>query len=90
MPVVTEWHNAGSLEFVERLHRLPHCILAVGAVPKNSHPFRRLVTDARPINVFAEKWRVKYTTVQDICLFLTLCALIWIRDLCNTYHLVRL
>ena len=90
MPVVTEWHNAGSLEFVERLHRLPHCILAVGAVPKNSHPFRRLVTDARPINIFAEKWRVKYTTVQDICLFLPLCALIWIRDLCNAYHLVRL
>jgi len=31
MPVITEWYAAGSLEFVERLHRLPHCILAVGA-----------------------------------------------------------
>ena len=90
IPVITEWHNAGSLEYVERLHRLPHCILAVGAVPKNSPPLRRLVTDARPINIYAEKWRVKYATVQDICLMLTLCALIWIRDLCNAYHLVRL
>mmetsp|Transcript_41001 Transcript_41001/g.85559 ORF Transcript_41001/g.85559 Transcript_41001/m.85559 type:complete len:1077 (-) Transcript_41001:1365-4595(-) len=90
MPVVTEWHNAGSLEYVERLHRLPHCILAVGAVPKNSPPLRRLVTDARPINIYAERWRVMYTTVQDICLMLTLCALMWVRDLCNAYHLVRL
>ena len=90
MPVVTEWYAAGSLEFVERLHRLPHCILAVGAVSKNTRPFRRLVTDARPINVYAEKWHVKYTTVQDICLLLTVCALIWTRDLSNAYHLVRL
>ena len=90
MPVITEWHNAGSLEYVERRDRLPHCILAVGAVPKNSPPFRRLVTDARPINIYAEKWRVKYTTVQDVCLTLSLCALMWIRDLCNAYHLIRL
>ena len=52
-------------------------------VAKNGLPLR-------PINVYAEKWRVKYTTVQDICLILTLCALIWVRDLCNAYHLVRL
>ena len=90
IPVIVEWHNAGSLEYVERFHRLPHCILAVGAVPKNSPPLRRLVTDARPINKYAEKWRVKYATVQDICLMLTLCALMWVRDLCNAYHLVRL
>ena len=90
MPVITEWHNAGSLEYVERRDRLPHCILAVVAVPKDSPPFWRLVTDARPINIYAEKWRVKYTTVQDVCLTLSLCALMWIRDLCNAYHLIRL
>ena len=88
--VMTQWFNAGSLEFVERLHRLPHCILAIGSVPKNTAPFRRLITDARPINKYAERWRVKYATVQEICLMLTLCALIWVRDLCNAYHLVRL
>ena len=88
--VISQWFNAGSLEYVERLHRLPHCILAVGSVPKNTHPLRRLITDARPINKYAERWRVRYATVQEICLMLTLCALIWVRDLCNAYHLVRL
>jgi hypothetical protein len=24
--VITQWFNAGSLEYVERMHRLPHCI----------------------------------------------------------------
>ena len=28
--------------------------------------------------------------MQEVCLILTWCALIWIRDLCNAYHLVRL
>ncbi len=84
--VLSEWFNAGSLEYVERFHRLPHCILAVGAVEKST----RLVTDGRPINIYAEGWRVEYATVGDICLMLTRCSLIWIRDLKNAYHLVRL
>ena len=88
--VMTQWFNAGSLEFVERTHRLPHCILAIGSVAKNTAPFRRIITDGRPINKYAERWRVRYATVQEVCLILTLCALIWIRDLCNAYHLVRL
>ena len=73
--MVAQWYNAGSLEFVERTHRLPHCILAIGAVPKNTAPFRRLITDARPINKYASRWRVKYATALDVCLILTLCAL---------------
>ncbi len=92
LPVLAEWFNAGSSEYVERFHRLPHCILAVGAVPKNTgtDPFHRLITDARAINIYAESWRVKYATVSEICLMLIVCALIWIRDLKNAYHLVRL
>ena len=90
LPVLAEWFNAGSLEYIERFHRLPHCILAVGAVPKNTDPFYRLITDARPINIFAESWPVKYATVSEICLMLIVCALLWIRDLKNAYHLVRL
>ena len=53
--VITQWFNAGSLEYVERTHRLPHCILAVGSVPKNTAPLRRLITDARPINIYADR-----------------------------------
>jgi hypothetical protein len=88
--VLSEWFNAGSLEYVELLHRLPHCILAVGRVPKNTAPLHRIVTDARAINIYAEGWRIKYATVGNICLMLTICALIWIIDLKNVYHLVRL
>ncbi len=66
IPVLSEWLMAGSLEYAERFHRLPHCTLAVGAVEKATAPFRRLVTDARPIDIFAESWRVKYTTVGDV------------------------
>jgi hypothetical protein len=51
--VLTEWFNAGSLEYVELLHRLPRCILAVGRVPKNTAPLHRLVTDASAINIYA-------------------------------------
>jgi len=90
LKVLADWFVAGSLEYVERFHRLPHCILAIGAVPKASPPFRRLVTDCRPINIFAEKWRVKYAAVSDICLMLFWCAMLWIRDFRNAYHLVRL
>ena len=34
--VIAQWYNAGSLEYVECTHRLPHCILAIGSVPKNT------------------------------------------------------
>ena len=52
----------------ERIHRLPHCIFAIGSVPQNTAPQRRLITDARPINKYATRWRVRYTTVLEICL----------------------
>jgi hypothetical protein len=90
LQVLAEWFNAGSLEYVERFHRLPHCILALGSVPKSTHPLRRIITDARPINIYAESWRVKYATVGEFCLMLNTCDLIWVRDLKNAYHLVRL
>ena len=73
--VIMQWFNAGLLEYVELTHRLPHCILAVGSVPRNTKSFRRLITDARPTNVYADRWRVKSATVQEVCLMLTLCAL---------------
>ena len=90
MRVLAEWFNAGSLEYVERTHRLPHCILAIGSVPKATPPMRRLVTDCRPINIYAHAWRVKYAAVAEICLMLVWRALLWIRDLENAYHLIRL
>ena len=39
--VIAQWYNAGALEFVERMHWLPHCIPAIGSVPKYTAPLRR-------------------------------------------------
>ena len=48
------------------------------------------MTDCRPIYTDSEEWRVKYAAVPDICLTLFWCAMLWIRDFRNAYHLVRL
>jgi hypothetical protein len=88
--IITQWFDAGTLEYVCRWHRLPQCILALGAVPKNTEPFWRAITDARPINVYARAWRVKYVTVSDLCLMMSKNALMAVRDLRQAYHLVRL
>ena len=87
--ILTAWFDAGTLEYVCRWHRLPQCILACGDGPKNTGPFVRVITDGRPINVYARAWRVKYVTVTDICLMTTVKALMTVRDLKAVYHLIR-
>ncbi len=86
--IITQWFDAGTLEYVCRWHRLPQCILALWAVPKNTEPFWRPITDARPINVNARACRVKYVTVSDLCLMLSKNVLMIVRYLKAAYHLV--
>ena len=52
----------------------PHCILAIGSVPKEQASAARANYRQRPINKYAERWRVRYASVQEICLTLYLCA----------------
>ena len=80
----------GVLEYVARHCRLPLCIVAVGAVPKNTAPFWRLITDCRPINLFAVPWRVKYITLSGLSLMLTPNWFFWVIDLTAAYHSVAL
>ena len=87
--IVTGWFDSGVLEYVCRWHRLPQCILACGAVDKNSAPWFRMITDARAINVYAVSWRVKYITISDLCLMLMPRSLMTVRDLKAAYHLIR-
>jgi hypothetical protein len=87
--VMTQWFDSGVLEYVCRWHRLPQCILACGAVDKASAPWWRLITDARPVNVFAFSWRIKYITISDLCLMLRPGSLMTVRDLKAAYHLVK-
>ena len=87
--IMTQWFDAGTLEYVCRWHRVPQYILACGAADKSTEPFVCLITDGRPIIVYAQAWRVKYVTVSDLCLVLTPNALMAVRDLKAAYHLVR-
>ena len=80
----------GVLEYVSRHCRLPLCIVAVGAVPKNTAPFWRLITDCRPINLYAVPWRVKYITLGGLALLLTPSCFFWVIDLTAAYHSVVL
>ncbi len=87
--MVAGWFDSNVLEYACRWHRLPQCILACGAVGKNSAPWWRLVTDARKINDYCFAWRVKYVTIADLCLMLMPCALLTVRDLKAAYHLIK-
>ena len=50
-PEVAKMLWRGTFEYIQRGWRLPLAVMAVGAVPKSTDPFWRLVTDARPVNV---------------------------------------
>jgi len=67
----------GSFEYIMRGMRMPLAIMAVSAVPKTTAPFYRLVTDARPVNVFADKWNVKYISIKTLRLILGPKSLFW-------------
>ena len=87
--IITQWFDAGTLEYVCHWHWLSQCILVCRSVPKATEPFFRLVADARPINVCASAWRVKYIMVSDLCLVLMCNSLMSVLDLKAAYHLVR-
>ena len=69
--IMTQWFDAGTLEYVCRWHQMLQRILACGAADKSTEPFVRLITDGRPINVHARAWRVKNVTILDLYLVLT-------------------
>ena len=56
---------------------------------KSTHPFRRLLQTAAP-SISTQKAGGSNTQLWEICLMLNMCELIWVRDLKNAYHLVRL
>ena len=66
--------------------RMPLCIMACGAVPKATAPFYRLITDCRPINQFADPWRVKYIFLSGLSLLLSPGCVFWVIDLTAAYH----
>ena len=85
-PEVAKMLWRGVLEYVARHCRLPLCIMACGAVPKATAPFYRLITDCRPINEFADPWRVKYISMAGLALLLSPGCFFWVIDLTSAYH----
>ena len=53
----------------------PQVVLATGSAAKVSALWYWTVTACQPVNVNAFAWRVKYTTVADMCLMLQPCSL---------------
>jgi len=89
-PEVAKMLWRGTFEYMSRGMRMPLAIMAVSAVPKATAPFWRLVTDARPVNVFADKWNVKYMSIKTLRLILGPKSLFWSIDLKSAYHLTVL
>ena len=76
----------GVLECVARHCRLPLCIMARGAVAKATAPFYRLITDCRPVNEFADPWRVKYISMAGLSLLLSPGCFFWVINLHSAHH----
>ena len=69
-PTIAKMLWKRQFEYVERFHQLPRNVMACGAVPKNTAPWRRLITDYRPSNVFVDPWPVRYISIKGLSLLL--------------------
>ena len=76
----------GIFEFVERRDPIPRMIVACAAVEKATDPFKRLVTDYRPTNIYVDPWPVKYISIRSMSLLMRRCAMWWTRDLSGAYY----
>ena len=89
-PEIAKMLLKGILEYIARHCRLPLRIIAVGAVPKATAPFWRLIMDCRPINTFVDPWRVRYVSLQSLSLILRRNCVFWVIDLKAAYFDVSL
>ena len=85
-PTIAKMLWKRQFEYVERFHQLPRNVMACGAVPKNTAPWRRLITDYRPSNVFVDPWPVRYISIRGLSLLLEINTLFWTRDLAGAYY----
>ena len=85
-PTIAKMLWKRQFEYVERYHQIPRNVMACGAVPKSTPPFRRLITDYRPSNVFVDPWPVRYISIKGLSLLLERNSLFWTRDLAGAYY----
>ena len=85
-PIVAVYIWRGIIEVYREGDPWPLMIMPLGAVPKSSPPFYRLITDARPQNVFLADWPVVYNAIREVCESAGPCAVLFSFDLSDAYH----
>ena len=88
--VIARYLVMGQFEYVEEHDPMPLCILPIGAVPKTSEPFWRLVLDCRYTNQFVDKWPAKYLTTRSLSLLLGKNSIFIVLDLEAAYLLTEM
>jgi len=86
-PTIANWLFSGVLEYVPPDCNPPLVVEPVGAVPKSSEPWFRLITDARVSNKELGDWPVRYWTVLETAASLRRYALMCADDAKDAYHL---
>jgi hypothetical protein len=89
-PVMAQYLIKRQFEYVRNGEPLPLCILPIGAVPKNTHPFWRLVLDCRYTNRFIDPWPVKYLSMATLSLLLSWNCLFCVADIQAAYLMTQL
>lgn len=84
---IAAWLYSGVLEYVPPECNPPLVVEPVGAVPKNSPPGYRLITDARISNKDLDEWPVRYWSVVEAAAGLRYGALMCADDAKDAYHL---
>jgi hypothetical protein len=89
-PVLAQYLIKGQFEYVRDGEPLPLCILPIGAVPKNTPPYWRLVLDCRYTNRYVDPWPVKYLSMATLSLLLSWNCLFCVADIQAAYLMTQL
>ena len=89
-PVLAQYLLIGQFEYVKPGDPLPIAILPIGAVPKSTPPWWRLILDCRYSNKFIDPWPVRYLSLAGLSLLLSRNSFFCVEDIQAAYLLTRL
>ena len=89
-PVLAQYLILGQFEYVPTGAPLPLAILPIGAVPKSTAPWWRLILDCRYSNRFIDPWPIRYLSMAMLSLLLSKNCFFCVADIKAAYLLTRL
>ena len=89
-PVLAQYLLIGQFEYVRPGDPLPIAILPIGAVPKSTPPWWRLILDCRYSNKFIDPWPMRYLSLAGLSLLLSKNCFFCVEDIQAAYLLTRL